>query len=172
MADVKQTITERSSIRAYKPDTLSKETVSYLIDTALMAPTAINKQEIFVTAISTSNPVVAEIQQALNPAAANTFYYGAPMLFVLSGDDSFKWSTLDAGIAVENMHLAARELGLGSVVLGCINDVMHGEKAAYFNEKLGIPTGYSFRIALAAGYPDTEKVPHSIDKAKNSIVID
>jgi len=168
MADFLQVMNERSSIRAYKPDMLKKEEIDFLVRAGLQAPTAINKQEIFISVVKTDDPVFNELQQGLDPHAKMIFYYGAPVLFILSGKDDFRWTCLDAGIAVENMHLAAKSIGLGSVILGCIDKQMLGEKKAYYNEKFKIPEGYSFQIALAAGYPDTEKVPHEIHPEENT----
>ena len=172
MADLFQVINERSSIRGYKPEMLTKDEIDLLVKAGLQAPTARNEQEIHISVVNTSNPVVKEIQQALNPDAKNTFYYDAPVLFFLSGKDDFKWSKLDAGIAVENMQLAAKGAGLGSVILGCIDAILLQDKKAYFNGKLGIPEGYSFAIALAAGYPNVEKAPHEIDIKANVSYVD
>lgn len=172
MADIFQVIKERSSIRAYKPQMLTKEEIELLVNAGLQAPTARNEQEIHISVVNTASPVVKEIQQAWNPNAKTTFYFDAPVLFILSGKDDFKWHRLDAGIAVENMHLAARGAGLGSIILGCIDRVLLGGQKSYYDEKLGIPKGYSFEIAFAAGYPDTEKVPHTIDTDANVSYID
>lgn len=168
MSEFTKVMNERGSIRAYKNEMLTDAEIKALVEAGLKAPTARNEQEIHITAVKTTNPVIKEIQDAFNPSASTTFYYNAPVLYFLSGADYFKWSSLDAGIAVENMHLAARDLGLGSLIIGCIDATMLGERKAEFNEKLGIPEGYSFRIALAAGYPDTEKEPHVIDIDKNA----
>ena len=167
MADLFQTINERSSIRAYLPKALSKEEIGLVVEAGLRAPTARNEQELHFSVLNTATPLAKEIQNALNPSAKSTFYYDAPTVIFVSGADDFKWSRLDAGIAVENMHLAAKGLGLGSVVLGCIDEVMAGEKKAAFNKALGIPEGYSFEIALAVGYPNTEKTQHEFDEKKN-----
>lgn len=172
MSELMQVIRERSSIRGYKADPLSAETIAALIEAGLMAPTARNQQEVFISAVSTSDPMVAAIQNELLPGSEKTFYYGAPTLFFLSADDGFKWGTLDAGIAVQNMHLAAADMGLGSVIIGCIDGVMKGDHAAEYAKKLQVPEGYSFRIALAVGYPAAEKPAHSFDMQKNSAVID
>lgn len=167
MKSIFDAINGRSSIRAYKNEMITKEELDTLVNAGLQAPTARNEQEIHISVVKTTDPVATEIQKALNPDAANTFYYGAPVLFILSGRTDFKWSRLDAGIAVENIHLAAYGLGLGSVVLGCIDGVLTGEQKAYFDAKLKIPEGYNFEVALAVGYPDTEKEPHTIDTAAN-----
>lgn len=167
MSELFQIIETRSSIRAYKPLLPSAADIDRIVTAGLMAPTARNQQEVHISVVETRNPVAQEIQQALNPDAATNFYYNAPLLFVLSAADDFKWGKLDAGIAVENMHLAAKDLGLGSLIIGCIDRVLLGDRKAEFDEKLAIPAGASFAIALAVGFPDTEKAPHEFDAQKN-----
>ena len=156
-------IEERSSIRAYKNETLPEETLKALVEAGLRAPTARNEQEIHFSVVDTKSAVMAEIQNELNPNAEKTFYYGAPTLIMLSGDDSFPWSAVDAGIAVENISLAAQDMGLGNLIIGCIKGVMTGPNKAHYNEVLGIPEGYTWIISIAVGYPDTEKPQHNID---------
>ena len=69
----------------------------------------------------------------------HNFYYEAPVLILLSAEDGFKWSRVDAGIAVQNMTLAAESLGLGTLIIGCIYDALNGERKEYFSELLQIP---------------------------------
>lgn len=171
MADVFDVIKTRSSIRAYSSEKLTDEQVKTIIEAGLMAPTAINKQELHFTAIENDSDIVKEIQKDLNPDAKVPFHYGSSHLFIVSGSDDFGWTTIDAGIAVENMHLCAANMGLGSVVIGMIAGVLTGEKKAYYNEKLAIPEGYSYKIALIAGVPAGTKEPHTIDFEKNATIL-
>lgn len=171
MNQVLEVINTRSSIRKYSDRMLSEEECRTLIEAALKAPTATNKQEIHVTAVRADHPVQKEIQNDLNPDAQTSFYYNAPVTFYLSALESFKWSAVDAGIAVQNMHLAAASMGLGSVILGCMERVLNGEKKAEYAEKLAFPEGYSYRIAIAVGYPETEKVPHAIDFERDVTIL-
>ncbi len=154
-------ITTRSSIRKYTDKPLPEDVCRALVEAGLKAPTAANKQEIHITVVGKDNPVQAEIQNDMNPDAAVKFYYDAPVTMYLSGDENFKWSAVDAGIAVENIHLAAHAMGLGSVILGCMEGVLNGEKKAEYAEKLGFPQGYRYFVAIAIGYPDTTKEPHA-----------
>jgi len=172
MAEFFDTLNGRSSIRGYEAQPLTDEQIDLLVEAGLKAPTARNQQEIHIAVLKTGNPVAKEIQKELNPNVTIPFYYDAPVLFFLSGRSDFKWSALDAGIAVENMHLAAQAMGLGSVILGCIDNILLGERKAYYDEKLKTPEGYSFEIALAVGYPSLDKKPHNIDKEANSAYID
>lgn len=151
---------------------MEKEVLCTLLEAGLKAPTATNKQEIHITVVSRDNPVQAEIQQDLNPAVApGTFFYNAPVTMYLSADESFKWSPVDCGIAVENIHLAANALGLGSVILGCMEKVLNGEKKQQYAEKLAFPQGYKYYIAIAVGYPETEKAQHEINVEKDVTIL-
>lgn len=179
MNEVLKTISERSSIRAYTEQPLTKEEINTLITAGLQAPTARNMQEIHISVVDGSNPVLGEIdrerkqkmlasapdektREAIN-GNPNRFYYGAPTVFILSVDKDFRWNRLDAGIAVENMSLAAQSMGLGSLIIGIIDGVLRGEKKDYFAAKLRFPQNYEFAIALAVGHRNTEKVQHEFD---------
>ena len=80
-------------------------------------------------------------------------------MVILSADSTYKWSPLDAGIAVENMALAAEELGLGNLIIGCIYDALRGEKKDYFSKALQ----YEYEIAIAFGHKAVTKEPHTYD---------
>ena len=166
---VYEAIKKRFSTRGYTEEKLTEAELSQVIDAGLAAPTAANRQELHFTVIAGDNQVLQEIEDEKNktrgPAAKN-FYYDAPTVIIISGDENFSWSDLDAGIATQNIVLAAEDLGLGSLIIGCIKDAMLGEKKAYFNEKLGIPEGYGYKIAIALGHTALAKEPHTYDAAK------
>ena len=171
MSTVLDIITSRSSIRKYTDQPIPQDICRTIIEAGLKAPTAANRQEIHITVTAGSDPVNQEIQNDMNPNAPVNFYYNAPVVFYLSGPDAFKWSAVDAGIAVQNMHLAAADLGLGSVILGCMEATLNGEKKAEYAKKLAFPEGHSYLIALAVGYPDTTKEPHTFDFEKNVTIL-
>ncbi|MBQ6451578.1 MAG: nitroreductase family protein [Solobacterium sp.] len=171
MSSVLEIINTRSSIRKYSDKPLPEDVCKTLIEAGLKAPTAANKQEIHITVVARDNPVQQEIQNDLNPNAENSFFFNAPVTFYLSGPDTFKWSAVDAGIAVENIHLAAADMGLGSVILGCMEKVLNGEKKAEYAKKLALPEGNSYFVAIAIGYPETTKEPHACDFAKNVTIL-
>ena len=171
MSDFLNVIDNRNSVRSYSDKPLPEDVCRTLVEAGLKAPTAANKQEIHFTVVGKDDPVQAEIQKDLNPDAQNTFYYNAPVTIYLSGDESFKWSPVDAGIAVENIHLAAQALGLGSVILGCMERVLNGEKKEEYCKKLAFPEGYCYQVAIAVGYPEATKEPHTFDFEKNVSVI-
>ena len=183
MNEVLEAIAQRSSIRAYKPDKLTNTEIKALITAGLQAPTARNMQEVHISVVDGDNPILKEIdtQRKLTMLAStsdedtkakiesnpNNFYYSAPTVLILSADKDFKWSKLDAGIAAQNIALAAQSMGLGSLIIGIIDDAMQGEKKDYFARAMQFPNNYKFTIAVAIGHRYTEKEPHDIDFDKS-----
>lgn len=166
MNKVIETIRERSSTRGYTAEPLTEEELDILLHAGLQAPTAANRQEIHFTVLEGSHPVLQELEEEKNrlrkiKTPPHNFYYEAPTVVIISADSTYKWGSLDAGIAVENMALAAESLGLGNLIIGCILDAMNGEKKGYFSEALKLPPSYEYKIAIAFGHKATAKEPHT-----------
>lgn len=174
MSEVLEAIAKRSSTRAYTTEKLTEEEVEVLVKAGLEAPTARNEQEIHISVVDGEHPVLAEIDEEkrkiLNIKEGENvpdFYYHAPTVLMLSGKKDFSWTSVDAGICVENIAIAAEALGLGSVIIGIISGAMQGEKKAHFAKVLQFPDNYEFVVAIAVGHKDVEKEPHEIDVQKN-----
>lgn len=162
---VLEVIEKRSSARAYSDVKPTKEELEVILTAGLEAPTGMNRQEIRFSVINGDHPILNELDEEKRKLRGqekqpHNFYYEAPVLIFLSAEDGFKWSKVDAGIAVQNMALAAESLGLGNLIIGCVYDALHGEKKGYFSKALCIPEGYSFEIALAVGHKLDNKEPH------------
>lgn len=171
MNNTLEAIAKRSSTRGYKETPLTKEELDQIILAGLQAPTAANKQEIHFTVVQGDDVIMAELEAEKNRLrdltnTTHNFYYEAPTVIFLSADETYKWSPLDAGIAVENMALAAESLGLGSLIIGCVYDAMRGEKKAYFSQAMKFPEGYEYEIALAVGHKAVTKEPHTFEADK------
>ncbi len=171
MNDIFQAMERRSSTRGYTPEALTEAELEVLLRAGLQAPTATNRQEIHITVVRDGHPVLAEIEAEKNALAGQTpaenFYYGAPTVLFLSAEESFSWSAVDAGIAVENIALAAQGLGLGSVIIGCVKKALAGPRRERFAQALRFPEGYGFQIAIAVGHPAKTKEPHTYDPARS-----
>ena len=179
MNEVLKAIAQRSSIRAYTAKKLTDTEIKTLITAGLQAPTARNMQEVHFSVVSGDNPVLLEIDKECKlkyigksmdntvkqtiDGFPNNFYYNAPTVLILSADKDFKWSKLDAGIAAQNIALAAQSMGLGNLVIGIIYDAMYGDKKDYYAKALDFPQNYEFAIAFAVGHKNAEKEPHEFD---------
>lgn len=171
-----ETIKQRSSARAYSHENLTKSELDLILEAGLQAPTGMNRQEIHFSVVKGDHPILAELDEEKRRLRGqdkqpHNFYYEAPLLIFLSAEDEFKWSKVDAGIAVQNMALAAESQGLGTLIIGCVYDALHGEKKAYFSQALQIPESYSFQIALAVGHKTDAKTPHEYDFEKQVTMI-
>ena len=69
-------------------------------------------------------------------------------------------SLVDAGVAIENIVLAAESMGLGSCILGGCRDAFNLERGDYFKKLVQFPEGYEFAVGAAIGHPAMEATPH------------
>jgi nitroreductase len=155
-------ISDRRSIRAYKRDNITKDQIDTILKAALESPSARNKQPWHFTVVR-DQKVIAEVNEEANKIIGEDvgdIFYAAPMVIFISGEKDWKWSKLDAGIAVQTIALAAHSLGLGSVILGMPDAAFRGPRVDYFNKLLKFPDNYEFAIAIAIGVPNTTKKAH------------
>lgn len=166
----------RSSTRAYTDEALTESELDSVLEAGLQAPTGMNRQEIRFSVVRGDNPILTELDEEKRRLRGqekqqHNFYYEAPVLIFLSAEDNFKWSKVDAGIAVQNMALTAESMGLGTLIIGCVYDALNGDKKEYFSRALQIPEGYSFEIALAVGHKADDKAPHEYDSKRQVTMV-
>lgn len=180
MNTVIETIMSRSSIRAYKTTPLSKEQLRTIIDAALAAPSARNMQPWTVNVLQNKELIDAWEAEIVDfftkredkpvveilSSRKNKIFYDAPCVFVIPVNPQNTYSNMDAGILAQNITLAAKSLGLDSVILGFPSVVFQGENAESWKKKLLFPEGYVYGISVAVGYADMEKDPHELDQEK------
>ncbi|MDR1914870.1 MAG: nitroreductase [Clostridiales bacterium] len=170
---VLEAISERRSIRAYKPEPVTKEQVELLIKAALEAPSARNGQPWHFAVVQDAS-LLAEInEEALKnlKSSASDIFHGATTAIFISCAPDTRWGRLDSGIAVENIHLAAHSLGLGSVVLGLPEAAFAKDKKEYFSKILKFPEGHAFAVAIAIGVPNGTKESHPIGSGKVDYIV-
>jgi nitroreductase len=149
--ELSEAIKKRRSIRAYKKQDVSEETVEKLIDAASLAPSAGNIQPWkFVIA---RNP---DTKKKLAQAANQAFIEEAPVVIVVCANEKrssmgygFRGKTLyciqDTAAATQNILLTAYSLGLGTCWVGAFNEDQ-AKKAINAPEEMRpvaiIPVGY------------------------------
>ncbi len=133
-----ETVRNRRSIRKYKADKISEDTVKKIVETASYSPSWKNSQIVRYVLI-TDEKLKNEIAQScvLNFTFNADVIKNAPALMVIatikkrSGyekDGSFttskedKWEMFDAGIATQTFCLSAYEQGLGTVIMGIFDE--------------------------------------------------
>ena len=165
----KECIETRRSVRKFTEQPVSQETLKGLIETAAYAPSWKNTQTVRYIAVTD-----AEVKNRIAKEGVLDFTWnqkiieGAPVLVVLTSqknrsgfekDGSYStskgthWQSFDAGIAAQTFCLAAHDAGLGSVILGVIDE----EKVGGI---LNIPETEEIAALIPVGYPAEEpKIP-------------
>jgi len=163
-------IEERRSVRKYTDEVVDKETLNKIIKSSSFAPSWANTQ------IARYNIVESpELINEIRTRGVNDFVYNVKVLdkakqvMVLTikkgksgklkeGDEyatgkAGDWEVFDAGIACQTFCLAAHENGVGTVIMGVIDDK---EIADIIN----LPEDESVAALVVFGYPnETPKTP-------------
>lgn len=144
----------RQSVRAYTDEPVSKEDVAELVKAVQHAPVGMhNNKGYLVTVIS--NPTVLDLMRETYTnitGKENDPTYGAP-LFILVSETSEAIQEIkkyDAACIIENVHLAAASLGLGSVYIhGMIFQI---KQAKEWQKKAGLPDTVTPICGISVGH--------------------
>ena len=179
MNETLKAIAERYSCRDFADTPLTDEQIKAIVDTALAAPSAMNRQPWHVIMV-TDKALVDEIDnEGMSTLAAaedksayerilsrgGKLFYNAPCMVMIASDGSH-YAPMDCGIVSENVALAAHALGLGSVICGMAGIPLTGPRGDEFKERMQFPDGYSFGIAVLIGIANSGKEPHEHDMGK------
>ncbi|MEM1565991.1 MAG: nitroreductase family protein [Candidatus Bathyarchaeia archaeon] len=159
--DVFEAIMGRRSIRAYREMEVSQEIVEKLIDAARWAPSAGNIQpwEFIVVRNSETKRRLAEA------ALGQSFIEEAPVVIVVCADEERSargygtrgralYCIQDTAAAIQNIHLAAYALGLGTCWVGAFRE-------DEVRKILDIPVGVRPVAIIPVGYPAESPAPRS-----------
>lgn len=137
----------RCTIRSFTERSIERENLDYILEAGRIAPTACNKQPQRIIVIQ--NPEnIRKVQKAYRT-------FGSSCILIVCRDrrgelvrefDNKCSGDLDIGIVTDHMMLAAREIGIGSVMVGLFDpEIVRAE----FN----IPDYIEPTALLILGYP-------------------
>jgi nitroreductase len=165
-------ISERRSIRDYKPEPVTDEQIEIILKAAQEAPSARNEQPWHFTVVR-NREIIREVNEESNKNLGEDhgdIFHGAPAVIFISAERGWMWSKVDSGIAVMSIALAAHSIGLGSVILGLPRAAFNGARENYFNKLLKFPENYEFAVAMAIGAPNATKGAHPIKPGRIAFV--
>lgn len=156
-------IKSRRSIRKYKPDLIDHSMIDSIVSAASFSPSWKNTQITRYIAIEDPS-IIGKITEEFTYEHNASIIRQAPMLIAvtfLKGRSGFerdgsytnkkgdRWQMFDAGIASQSFCLAAKEYGLGTVIMGIFDeDGISG--------LLELPEDQELAALIAVGYPDHE----------------
>ena len=157
--ELQEAILKRRSIRSYKDEPVKEEDIKKLLELAMAAPSALNKQPWEFIVIS-KKEVLDEISSTIQHMR-----HHAPLAIIVCGNkDRFIQKPVsnfymeDCSAAIENILLGALDLGLGTCWCGITPNpiVIHQIKKIVKLDKNLVPFGLVY-----VGYPNEEKEPRS-----------
>jgi len=160
--EILQSIQKRRSVRKYSEQPVEQEKIERCLEAGRLAPSACNAQP--WTFVVVNQPGLKD--QVARTARAQTlnmnkFADQAPVIIAIVEEPANITSTLgskikrkhypliDIGIAAENICLQATQEGLGTCMIGWLN-----EKKA--KKLLGVPASKRIPLLISLGYPDSE----------------
>lgn len=179
MNETLKTIAERYSCRDFADTPLTGEQVKAIVDAALAAPSAMNRQPWHIIMV-TDKALIEELDaEGMNVLAAEAdksgyeriksrggkIFYNAPCMVIVAGDGS-GLAMMDCGILSQNVTLAAHSLGLGSVINAMAGIPFNGPRGEEWKKRLKFPASYGFCVAVLVGTANSGKAPHERDEAK------
>lgn len=153
--DFEKLITERYSVRNFKPEHLPKECIDKILDASHKAPTGCNFQPQRILVLNTDASM-----EKLKKCTKCQFNAPTAMLVCYNQEESWKRSydgalsaPVDAAIVTTHMMLAAHNIGVGCCW------VMHFDPNA-MRAEFHIPDHIKPEALLVMGYPADGVVPH------------
>ncbi len=171
-------IKSRRSIRQYRNKAVPWETISFLLETALLAPTAVNNRKVAFTVvdeIGTMDKLRKATYKAMqvkkenggalpeklehldkrfreSPHGSDFIYRGAPHLLVASASEDSYSGEVDCLIALSYFELLAASHGIGTLWLG-LAKLVFTEISPGLLTDLGVPADHTLGYVMAFGEP-------------------
>ena len=155
--NVFECILERRSIRSFKDKEIPDELLNGILEAGRWAPSAVNRQP-WEFIIIRDKEIFKEIA---HHARYGRFISQAPLAVAVVTDPASRWHIIDGSSAVQNMALAAWEMGIGTCWIGSLD-------RDEVKKILGIPDDRHLLTVLPFGYP--AEIGQSRRKELKSIV--
>ena len=152
--DFEKLITERYSVRSFKPEHLPQDIIDRILDAGHKAPTGCNYQPQRILVLNSD-------ESAAKLRGCTKCHFDAPCAMLICHNTDESWhrkydgalsSPVDAAIVTTHMMLAAHNCGIGSCW------VMHFDPRA-MRETYNIPANVEPYALLVMGYPAEDSKP-------------
>lgn len=169
MNDTLEAIRSRRSIRKYKSDPVPKELLDKIIEAGLYAPSGMGQQATII--ISVTNKEIRNKLSKLNAKIMGSDsdpFYGAPAVLIVLADKARPTCVYDGSLVMQNLMLAAHELGLGSCWIHRAKEEFELPEGKEILQSLGIEGEYEGIGHCIIGYADGEE-PSPAPRKENRV---
>lgn len=146
-------IQNRRSIRNYKKENISKETILDILKSGIQAPSAKNNQpwRFVIVNEEIKNKISNKMVELYGPNKTAEVIKTVPYLILIYNKDDEYFNHLSIGACMENMILEAESIGLGTLWIGYIKKIED-----YVKELVNVD--YELVSALAIGIKNENPV--------------
>ena len=171
MSETLDKIKSRRSIRSFKSDMVPEEDIEKIIEAGLYAPSGRGGQSPIIVAVtnkefrdelSEDNREIGGFPEGMDP------FYGAPVILIVLADKEFPTCVYDGSVVMENMLLAAHDLGLGGIWIHRAKQEFEMDKYKDVLKSLGAEGDYEGVGHCAIGYINGE-VPEAAPINENRV---
>ncbi|MTV50819.1 nitroreductase family protein [Heliobacillus mobilis] len=173
--NLQEAIYERRSVRKYTSQPVQREQILALLENAVQAPSAMNKQPWAFVVIQDKErlktysdrakemllsemdqkPYLARYRSLFRNESYNIFYNAETLIVILAKPQGPDPKT-DCNLAAQNLMLAAHGMGLGTCWIGFAYPFLNRPE---IKAELGIPPEYHAVAPVIVGYPEEPSRP-------------
>ena len=158
-------IFSRKSTRSFKAQQIPEEALEMILKAGSASPIAMARYDsIHITVVQSEEAITRIFNEAEEEALRSlgvrkNMNYGAKTIVVISSIPTHRagMEYINSGIVVENMVLAATDLGIDSVILG--SPIAALSKNSEVKNMICIPEGFTPIIGAAFGYATQDEQP-------------
>lgn len=161
----------RRSIRAYRHQLPSAESIKKIAEAGTYAPNGLGKQSAKIIVVTDKNlrNKLSKMNAAILGTTADPFH-GAPTVIVVLADKNVPTYIYDGALVMGNMLNAAHSEGLGSCWVHRAKEMFESKEGKELLDKWNIPESYEGIGCCALGYSSDEELPHPRPRKKDYIL--
>lgn len=180
--EVVEAIKNRRSIRSYKPEQIDQAQLDTIIDCAINAPSALNKQTWEVRVIQNAdllkriNDSFVEKAKGKNLQGSASrsqepgfsVFHGSPTLIIVGRQKNNPASFVDCGLLAQNVLLSAESMNIGTCTIGNMASILNDPDAKEFLKEINMPDTHEVAFGIAIGYKNEspEAKPRDVNKVQ------
>lgn len=152
----------RRSIRAYKEEAVSRETLNEILRCGINAPNGRNLQSYEIRIVDSpelikamTEAVVKDMPEVAKRPEFKNIFVNAPGVIFIAYDTRYDFAQVDCGLLGENIILAAWARGIGTCCLGSsARFLLQSPSAKPYLDRLNFSEGFELLYCIGYGYPD------------------
>ncbi len=176
MSDFLELVKSRRSVRAFGGRAIRRADLELCVEAARYAPSACNSQAWKFIVIDDAEKKQQVAEKAFSGLYGMNAFAREAAAFIAVISEKLKFPAwaggklrntdfrrIDIGIACEHIALQARELGIGTCILGWFDE-------RRLKKIFRVPRGKKIELVIAMGYPAQPKLPEKYLKDKGEVV--